>query len=98
MLVKQSVQFLIQLLGGQLGLGVDYGGDVSFEVIPVDGVNVPQFPVDELSLWAGDVKAVQHQHVVRGECMDHQAGMNTEAAYVPCTAPVSYTHLTLPTT
>jgi len=74
-------------LGGQLGLVVDYGGDVSLEVIPVDGVNVPQLPVDELSLRAGDVKAAQHQQVVRGECMDHQAGMNTEVAYVPCTAP-----------
>ena len=87
MLVKQSAQFLIQLLDSQLGLGVDYGSDVSLEVIPADGINVPQLPVDELSLRAGDVTAAQHQQVVRGESMDHQAGMNTEVAYVPCTAP-----------
>ena len=39
--VKQSAQFLVQLLGGHLGLGVHYGGDVSLEVIPADGFNVP---------------------------------------------------------
>ena len=88
MLVKQSEQFLVQLLGGHFGLGVQYGGvSLSLEVVPVDGFNVPQLPEDELSVRAGNVKATHHRQVVRGECVGHQAGTNTAAAHFPCTAP-----------
>ena len=76
MLVKQRAQFVVQLLGGQLGLGVNCGGDVSLSGVPVDGFNVPQLPKDELSLRVGDVKTTHHQQMVRGECMGHQAGSN----------------------
>ena len=52
--------FFVQLLGGQLGLGLHYSGDVSLWGVPVDGFHVPQLPEDELSVRAGDVKTTQH--------------------------------------
>ena len=52
--------FVVQLLGGQLGLGLHYGGDVSLWGVPVDGFHVPQLPEDELSVRNGDVKTTQH--------------------------------------
>ena len=64
MLVEETTYLLVKLQGGQLGLSIDYGGDIFPEIIPIDAFNVLHFPEDGLPLRSSNLKVTQHQQVV----------------------------------
>ena len=64
MLVEETTYLLVKLQGGQLGLSIDYGGDIFPEIIPIDAFNVLHFPEDGLPLRSSNLKVTQHWQVV----------------------------------